>query len=215
VHYEPDGNIPPDFSISGNIAIEARRLNQHYFDGTEPVGLEENSIPLWIKLKKLITKIGPAPTAHSWYVYCRFNRPIKSWKAIEKGVVAALERFAVIPDQDRGTIATIGNFEIDVFPARICHTTMFVFGGLSDEDSGGWLIYEMERNIQYCLREKTKKISCVRANYKQWWLALVDHIGYGLDEFDRELFGDQVSIIHNWDRVILIDPRDHTRWFEI
>lgn len=30
VAYEPDGKIPPDFLVNGCIAVEVRRLNQHY-----------------------------------------------------------------------------------------------------------------------------------------------------------------------------------------
>lgn len=190
-------------------------MNQNYFEGEEPIELEETSIPFWINLKKLVASIGPTPTSRSWYVSCRFRRPVESWKTIKKGVAEALQMFLDTSNQNRGNIATIGNFEIDVFPARRCHSSMFVFGGLNDEDADGWLLHKMGENIQYCLNEKTEKIGKVRSRYEQWWLALVDHIGYGLNEFERELFQDQISIKHNWDRIILIDPRDHTRWFEI
>ena len=87
--------------------------------------------------------------------------------------------------------------------------------GCSDDESGGWLLAEMETNIRHCASEKAHKIAKVRSKYPEWWLALVDHIGYGLDEFDREMFRDQVSVAHTWDKIVLIDPRDHTRWFEI
>ena len=30
IKFEPDGNIPPDFLVNNNIAIEVRRLNKHY-----------------------------------------------------------------------------------------------------------------------------------------------------------------------------------------
>ena len=30
VVYEPDGKVPPDFLVDGRIAVEVRRLNQHY-----------------------------------------------------------------------------------------------------------------------------------------------------------------------------------------
>jgi len=92
---------------------------------------------------------------------------------------------------------------------------MFVMAGCSDQESGGWLLAEMETNIRYCASEKARKIAKIQSKYPEWWLALVDHIGHGLDEFDREMFRDQVSIEHTWDRIILIDPRDHSRWFEI
>jgi hypothetical protein len=90
-----------------------------------------------------------------------------------------------------------------------------VMAGCSDEESGGWLLSEMETNIRYCVSEKARKIAKVRPKYSTWWLALVDHIGYALDDFDREMFREQVSIQHSWDKIILIDPRDHTRGFEI
>ena len=74
---------------------------------------------------------------------------------------------------------------------------------------------EMETNIRHCASEKSRKIEKVRSNYPKWWLALVDHIGYALDDFDREMFREQVSIEHDWEKIILIDPRNHARWFEI
>ncbi len=40
-------------------------------------------------------------------------------------------------------------------------------------------------------------------------------IGYALKDFERELFRDKVSIQHDWDKIILIDPRDPTNYFEI
>ncbi len=137
VDFEPDGNSPPDFAIDGNIAIEARRLNQNYFEHNGPIGLEETSIPLWFNLTKLVSKIGPAPATHSWYVSCRFRRPVESWKTIKKGTSEALQVFVDTPNQNGGTIATIGNFEIDRFPASRCHSSMFVFYGLSDDDADG------------------------------------------------------------------------------
>ncbi len=30
IKYEPDGNIPPDFLVGGRVAVEVRRLNQHF-----------------------------------------------------------------------------------------------------------------------------------------------------------------------------------------
>lgn len=215
VQYEPDGNIPPDFLVDGNIAIEVRRLNQNYFDGNDVVGLEDIAIPLWIKLKRLVADAGPAFGNHSWIVFFRFTRPVEPWKVIEAKVTKALKDFMVAPIRLKGTIVKIGDFELEVLPASKLHATMFVMGGCSDEESGGWLISEMEINIRYCVNEKSAKIAKVRPKYRQWWLALVDYIGYGLDELERELFFDQVSIAHDWDKIILIDPRNPARWFEI
>ena len=92
---------------------------------------------------------------------------------------------------------------------------MFVMAGYSDQQSGGWLLAEMEANIRHCTGEKARKITKVQSRYPEWWLALVDHIGYGLDDFDREMFREKVSIDHSWAKIIVIDPHDQRRWFEV
>jgi hypothetical protein len=216
VVYEPDGNIPPDFLVDGTVAIEVRRLNQNHFSGPDAKGLEEVAIPLWNKVKTLLVTMGPPTKGESWFVHFRFSRPVESWKTLEGKLRSALSAFAASPSQGRAIIANGQNFELEVFcRTSKPHASMFVMAGCSDQESGGWLLAEMETNIRHCASEKERKISKVRPKYSKWWLALVDHIGHGLDDFDREMFRDQVAISHTWDKIIILDPRDHTRWFEI
>jgi hypothetical protein len=215
VVYEPDGNIPPDFLVDDVIAIEVRRLNQNHFDGSDAKGLEKVAIPLWKKIKQLVGSLGAPVGGESWFVYFRFTRPVESWKTLEPALCNALQVFMQSVNKHKGTIAKGKGFELDVFRASKAHASMFVMGGCSDEESGGWLLSEMEMNIRHCASEKSRKVAKVRPKYPQWWLALVDHIGYGLDNFDREMFRDQVSIEHDWDKILIIDPRDYRRWFEI
>src|SRR5206468_13124046 len=51
IMYEPDGNVPPDFLVDGQIAVEVRRLNQNEDTPEGPRGLEEAAIPLQAKIK--------------------------------------------------------------------------------------------------------------------------------------------------------------------
>lgn len=215
VVYEPDGNIPPDFLVDGVIAIEVRRLNQNHFDGIDAEGLEEVAIPLCSGIKKLATSFGAPVSGESWFIYFRFTRPVEPWKILKPKLRKALQIFTSASTKQEGTIATTKGFRLDVFRASKPHATMFVMGGYSDRESGGWLLSEMETNIRHCASEKLRKVAKVRPKYTQWWLALVDHIGYGLDKLDREMFRKQVSVEHCWDRVIIIDPRDYKRSFEI
>jgi len=69
VDYEPDGNVPPDFLVDGRIAVEIRRLNQSHEhpDGTYE-GLEQRWIPLWQRLRKHLSSLGPSVLGESWYV---------------------------------------------------------------------------------------------------------------------------------------------------
>lgn len=214
--YEPDGNIPPDFLINGTVAIEVRRLNQNHFSTSGTKGLEEVAIPLWKKVKALLASLGPPTKGESWFVYFRYSRPVEPWRVLEPILRSALQTFMASSSQGRRVIATAQGFELEVFcKTSSPHSNMFVMAGCSDEESGGWILSEMETNIRHCASEKTRKIAKVQAKYPQWWLALVDHIGYGLDDFDREQFRNEVSIQHSWDKILIIDPRDHTRWFEI
>jgi hypothetical protein len=215
VVYEPDGNIPPDFLVDAVIAIEVRRLNQNHYDGTDTKGLEEVAIPLWKNFAKLVVGLGPPLNGESWFVYFRFTRPVEHWKTLRPILRSALQAFMQSQNKQKGIITKAKGVEIEVFRATAPHKTMFVMAGCSDSESGGWLLAEMETNIRHCAGEKSRKIAKARPRYPQWWLALVDHIGYALDDFDRQMFRDQVSIEHDWDKILIIDPRDPTRWFEI
>ena len=47
LEFEPDGSVPPDFTIEKRIAIEVRRLNRNYeLPNGSNEGFEETSIPL-------------------------------------------------------------------------------------------------------------------------------------------------------------------------
>ena len=106
-------------------------------------------------------------------------------------------------------------FELALFRAGKLYSTFFVLGGCSDNDSGGWVLPEMARNLHICVSEKTRKVSRVRANYPEWWLLLVDHIGDGLSDLDREQFRQQLQMVRDWDKIIIVDPLDPKRAFQV
>lgn len=127
-----------------------------------------------------------------------------------------LEKFRDASTRERTSLRIHRRFDLEIFQAsRVIDNQFFILGGYTDHNSGGWLLAEMQSSLSLCISEKTRKIARVRNKYPEWWLVLVDHIGYGLDDFDRELFRDQVKVEHTWDKVILIDPRDARHAFEV
>jgi len=74
---------------------------------------------------------------------------------------------------------------------------------------------ELSRNIRICVTEKTRKIECVRAKYPEWWLVLVDHIGYGIDERDHEKVRQLFQFEHSWDKIVLVNPLDAKQGYEL
>ena len=176
--------------------------------------MEETSIPLAMRMNKLLASFGSAQDGESWYVFYRFTRPIE-WDSIEIELRQVLSEFKQRSSRGKSTLMSSGTIEVVVFRAPRPRDSFYVLGGSSDQDSGGWLLEKLEENIIYCAKEKWQKISNVKSRYPVWWLALVDHIGFSLDDFERELFIEKVSIDHEWDKILIIDPHDASRYLEV
>lgn len=217
VEYEPDGNIPPDFLCDGQIAVEVRRLNHHFVtDGERPESLDKKGVAIWNTVKGILRDIGPPSDGRSWWVSYTLRRPIPGYKDIPVLLKRSLLEFRDNPREGAQKISVVEGFSVKLTPADVAHDLQFVFASASDRDSTGWLLDMMQMNLQLCIDEKAKKVGKVRAGYPTWWLVLVDMIGLGLNEFDQELFRDSVLIDkRDWAKVILIDPRDPSRHFEI
>ncbi|CAO4195130.1 hypothetical protein [Methylorubrum extorquens] len=221
VRYEPDGNIPPDFLADGRIAVEVRRLNQNHDDGggRGTTGLEETAIPLWSRMETYLHGLGPAPASgQSWYVLHRFSRPAPPWRVLKTALDALLLPFMASADPQPfdKPLNLPGEFSINVFRAPGPKPTFFRHAGQNDEQSGGWLIEKIRSNLAHCVTEKTGKIAAYRPKHPEWWLVLPDQIGYGLDEFEQSLFLDQATVQPgSFDKIVLLDPRDAGRSFQV
>jgi len=216
VKYEPDGNIPPDFLCDGRVAVEVRRLNQNYDDGDGLRGLEETSIPLDKKIRNLLISLGPPTADKCWFVFYRFQRPIQRWKYLKLGLEKHLREFMQEPHSQMVRKSFGGGFEVEIFPSSIKWSSFFVPAGSSDSEAGGFVLQEIERNLDYCIAEKSRKIKKAKADYPEWWLVLIDLVGYGLDDLDRKQFREFVHVEkREFKKVVLLEPRSGGRSFEI
>jgi hypothetical protein len=214
VIYEPDGNVPPDFLVDDRIAVEVRRLNEHTKDDTDPRGLEEVAIPRNAQFRRLLASFGAPTDGISWFVSYSLRRPVRPWKELEPDLRVALETF--LRDHDARRVEIVRDFRMRFNRASQPHELVFVLGGWTDGGSGGFVVGELQRNIIICIADKNRKIAAVRTRYPEWWLALVDHIGYGvLDESDLEYVRPLIQIEHQWDKIVLINPSDPTKGFEL
>jgi len=213
IEYEPDGNVPPDFVVNKRIAVEVRRLNQN-----EPArggfrGLEETEIPLRERIRTLLTSFGPSKSGVSWFVFYTFRRPLPPWKELRSALSSHLRSFVM--DEREKSFKVDDAFDIQFLRSSGPHPTLFLLGGYDDDDSGGWVLEETRNNLRLCIDEKTLKIARFRNRYPEWWLVLVDRIGYGVDECDRALYREQLRVKHTWDKIILLNPTDYRSAFEI
>jgi len=218
VVYEPHGNVPPDFAVGDCIAVEVRRLNQNYeaADGNTN-GLEEKGIPLRQKMQKHLREFAASCNGECWYVGYDFKRPLVPWKTLRPLLDRALGEFYESPKRQPSKVKLAPHFSIDFFPASIDRGFFFVLAANMDYDSGGWTTAELERNLRICIAEKERKVSKLRSGYGEWWLVLVDHIGFSLNSDDRRRFKSDVvpRIDHTFDRILLLDPCDQREAFEL
>lgn len=214
--YEPDGNVPPDFLLQDRIAIEVRRLNQNYEGLRRAEGLEEAAIPLLQGMTNLVKSFGPPTAGHSWFVSYDFSRPIVPWRTLKPKVKTLLSDFVLAPEATP-TVHTIEpSFRIEIAPSSLAFDTYFVIGGYMDTQAGGWVLSEMIRNIEIAVTEKTTKVAAYRTKYAEWWLALVNRIGVGLlDASDIAEIRKLAPAAPEWNKVLIIDPADHARSFEL
>ncbi len=213
--YEPDGNIPPDFLVNDEIAIEVRRLNQNIEGNGKTKGLEETAYPLFQRIDKLFRGHKRESGKNSLFYSIRFARPVSKWKRIEEKI----EEYISIVKSGRIEVykeyKISDNLSIKFLPSSKEYDELFIPGAYSDSDSVGWVISEMLKNLRICISEKERKIEKYRAKYPEWWLVMIDYIGYGLEETDKIQLKENFNINHKWNRVILLDPLNIEHEFEI
>lgn len=203
VVHEPDGNVPPDFVLGGRIAVEVRRLNQHYVVNEASRSLEEDSVPIRQGFSKLLDETRPIGMVGSWFVMFTIHRPVASWRELRPLVKAALLGFAKAPVDAAWRVPIASSVELTFLRSTEDFGRPFVLGGYTDRDAGGWVVAEVIRNMTAYAAEKAEKVRPYRHKYAEWWLVLVDYIALAREEADvREHYTRPAD----WDRIILLSP---------
>jgi hypothetical protein len=175
--FEPDGNIPPDFSVNGNIGVEVRRLNQNYRDGDQVSGLEQNSIPLIKNIKSELSKSPIVNPDEKFWLKIRYAQNKSKSKEIRCSIADAVSNFEASGHKCQSSYQVTDTLEL-VFMAKAGNTNQkYSLGLFVDENSGGWVVDMYITEINHCVQEKEHKVKPYEKAYSQWWLCLVDHIG--------------------------------------
>ena len=214
--YEPNGrSTMPDFLVEGCIAVEVRRLNQHEVIDGQPRGLETVTATVDRVLAEVFDALGAPGAGPSWFVICEYRRPLPQWRELKRALLASLPALPESRGERPARLRIAANFDVTLIRAGDPHPRRFLPGALLDHDRGGCVLAEMQRNLEICLSQKTLKAAAVGVPYQEWWFILVDYIGRGLSEQEREQLRPLVPVEHPWRRVILVDPLDVALWFEL
>lgn len=225
LRYEPNGaSTAPDFEVSldpdGKIGVEVRRLNLNRRNGLSYTGLENDGIPLFMEMKKLVSHL-QTPSEHRWYLSYSFARsdqhprgPLSQWPTVKKYVQLCLE------NTKRNQSECVHTFGADHDPKapETLRTLEFLrlgepgegqirLGAIHDLDTAGWCSHLLSESVRICLLDKTPKRREWSSAYSQCWLVLLDYVGHGIPE--------DIQIKHDWDKLIVINPEDPLLAYEL
>ena len=211
IAFEPDGIETPDFLLVEElIAVEVRRLNQHWdshFDG--PEAFEVFDVPFLSHFKKVLAEFG-APVADSWYVCPKFERPqlTKTWKPL---LCEKLRPYHSGEVQDDDSVVCIDNhFSIRLHRRPKPANSAFQLSRPTDLNRDPWVSNVLEDNIKICIADKRTQRTTFKGKYPTSWLILVDHIMCG-----KPAWEGPPQILHDWDRVIVIWPGNYSRAYDV
>mgnify|MGYP006427624069 CR=1 FL=1 len=206
--YEPDGNVPPDILVDGNIAIEVRRLNQNQKTKKGFKGLEQEDFSIRSVLSKMMRKVSDKNYEKSAFVGYYFSRPIPSKKVIKKFTKKILENHKFFMSE-RKFYEFSEYFKLEIYPSEIKLDQQYEYGMSIDENSGGFVVNSIYENLKFIIAEKEEKTRIYRSKYAEYWLAVVDTIGYGLSDLELIEFNNIPKIESQFDRLLLISANDY------
>jgi len=213
--FEPDGNVPPDFSIDRTIAIEVRRLNQHYFNKDKVNGLENDRIPLFKLLEASLNKFDSQYKGNSYWISIRFSRPIPNGKTAQKAIINSLKHFLNNPCPLPIWIHVTETISLHISESYPVENKVFRFALGVDRESGGFVLSEFKKNFNYCMKEKSEKIKPYYNNYDSWWLILIDNIAYGFSATDKTEIKSMIIVNSLWEKIIVLNSQNGHNLLEI
>lgn len=215
IQHEPDGNIPPDFLLNNSIAVEVRRLNQHLRRQNNPIPLEDLEFKLIPRIRNLLKSFNTQEFNSSAFLTISYGRPLKVDKILITDIDKILhEHIHFITEKREYHIRD--NLKIRIWPTKRKLKRIYEIGIQSDHDSGGFMVGEIYRSLKIIIEEKIIKIEQYQLKYSEWWLLLIDHMGFGLDDEDikqlksldfKNSFFKKIIIVHpyNFNKTVIID----------
>ena len=203
----PKHEDPPDILVNSITAVEVRRLNQHFFKSGESEGLENLSISFERSVEEVLKSFDNLYEGKSYWVFVDYQRPLKSdFRRIKKDMKLALQNFLYSQVSDfPHEISVNPEITFTLYKSDVGNGKLFPVAGSGDSDAGGWVIGVYADNIRHCVNEKSSKISKRLENYHNWWLYLVDCMGFGLNQQESLEVVLKVGGTGNFDKVVVLD----------
>lgn len=203
---EPDGNVTPDFSIHGKIAIEVRRLNENYFTDGKAIGHYEEYIKLWEFMTHFLSKYKNENLQKGYWISFGYERPIPEFAELKKALKTNLDKIIKNPISNEAN-KIMPSFTIRLYPKQTSESNSLQLAASHDDNGGGAVLQIYFSNIKHCIEEKANKIEKYRNKYSEWWLILVDRIIYRTAESkDMERIKNSIKLPRIWKKLVILNP---------
>ncbi len=208
IDIEPDGNITPDLLVDNEIAIEVRRLNQNQIVGDNKLrGFEEDEFKIYGWLKKIMKEVSDESFNESALVMYFFNRPLPNKNDFRKNAKEILvQHKANIKEIKEYKVSE--NFKLNILPSHRKLEQQFQYAGGTDCNYGGFVVGLLYQNLQLIIQEKEQTTKKFKSKYSQWWLAVVDTIGFHPTDVNLSKFYDLPKLKYDFDRILLVSGSD-------
>lgn len=140
IKFEPDGNIPPDFSINNNIAIEVRRLNENYFNENDRIGNYEEFYRLWDFINHFLQDYKNEKLGASYMLMIGYERPLPNFADLKRDLKINLDNFLKNP-LPNVKIKITPTFTITLYPIKT-RTKHAIHLSSSHDDNGGGAVFD-------------------------------------------------------------------------
>jgi hypothetical protein len=209
IEYEPDGNIPPDFLLNQEIAIEVRRLNQNFKINDRNVPVEKLEYKI-LQIVRVLETIKNDSYDYSILFSIKYKRPLK----IDKKLLNEIEQKVIdVIKIIENTINIVinNNLLIKLTKSPRKYSEYFSLLSITDMDTGGLVHQIVYNNLKISLQEKENKIRPYFKKYQIWWLILIDHVGFMLKDYDFDLLNKMPILECVFDKIIVVsyfDPKN-------
>ena len=233
---------PPDY-VADQFAVEVRRLNLGFRVKGSTRGEEESRIPLRKSIKHALARIGKPANGRSWVIDCEydFSTGLPEPKVLHREISQALEPLTKAYDDEvlmrlrsehpldgrhRDESDLLSHLHLclkcgiclDLEEVAAARDASFVLGDISDGE-GTLLFAELEKRIKDAINEKAEKIAHRVNCFGEWWLILVDHVGFvpnsGLTTNELSGLRASIHVEYPWSRVIIVSREQPNSWYEL
>src|SRR5439155_11638638 len=141
-----------------------------------------------------------------YWVFLHFARPLLNFRksTIKMEMETALRSF-LKGNTTATSVQVNDSVSFRLYKSPLPKKRPFIYAGNSDRDRGGWAVPMYSDNIAHCLGEKLRKISPYVSKYPEWWLVLVDRMGWGLDLQEIGEVCRSIPELGSFSKLVVID----------